>query len=153
MRRLWSWEHVVLAVFASSWAIWPTGASAQLAREAARTSPLTHAPGGLTNPYMYPYTNPFLNPYATQYPMSGTDAALSFFAAQQATGGLGSGRLSGVRPPVREGSVAVAPATPNGTTAVPGAAASRYFQRSLPATGGPQGHYNRPSSYYQNFRR
>ena len=114
---------------------------------------MAQAPGVFTNPYMNPYTNPFLNPYATQYPMSGSDAALSFFAAQQATGGLGSGRLSGVRPAGREGAVAVAPRTPNATTAVPGAAASRYFNRGLPATGGPRGHYNRPSSYYQNFRR
>lgn len=153
MKRLWSREHVMLAVFASGWAIWPAGASAQLARGAARTSPMTRAPGGLANPYMNTYTNPFLNPYATQYPMSGTDAALSFFAAQQAAGGLGSGRLSGVRPSGREKSVAIAPGTPNATMAVPGAAASRFFNRSQPAGDGPRGHYDRPSSYYQNFRR
>ena len=58
---------------------------------------------------MNPYTNPFLNPYATQFPMSGSDAALSFLAAQQATGGLGSGRISGVRPSGREGAAAVPP--------------------------------------------
>lgn len=114
---------------------------------------MAQSPGTFTNPYMNPYTNPFLNPYATQYPMSGSDAALSFFAAQQATGGLGSGRLSGVRPSGREGAVALAPRAPASTTAVPGAAASRYFNRSLPAPASPRGHYNRPSSYYQNFRR
>ena len=99
---------------------------------------------------MNPYTNPFLNPYATQYPMTGSDAALSFLAAQQATGGLGSGRLSGVRPAGREGGGRRSP-RPN-TTAVPGAAASRYFNRGLPAPGGSRGHYNRPGSYYQDFR-
>jgi hypothetical protein len=86
--------------------------------------------------------------------MSGSDAALSFLAAQQATGGLGSGRISGVRPSGGGGAASVAPqAPPAATTAVPGAAASRYFNRGLPAAAGPRGHYNRPSSYYQNFRR
>jgi hypothetical protein len=116
-------------------------------------SPMTQAPGAFSNPYMNPYTNPFLNPYATQYPMSGSDAALSFFAAQQATGGLGSGRISGVRPSGRDGAAAVTAQAPDGTTAVPGASASRYFNRGLPASSGPRAHYNRPSSYYQNFRR
>lgn len=151
MKRSRNWARVMTAVLGAGWAIWPAVASAQLARGAARTSPMAPTPGGFTNPYMNPYTNPFLNPYATQYPMSGSDAALSFMAAQQATGGLGSGRISGVRPTGRGGAVAVAPRT--STTAVPGAAASRYFNRSLPATDGSRGHYNRPSSYYENFRR
>ena len=103
MRRSWSWARLVMAVSASAWAVWAADASAQLARGATRTSPMAQTPGAFTNPYMNPYTNPFLNPYATQYPMSGPDAALSFLAAQQATGGLGSGRLSGVRPSGREG--------------------------------------------------
>ncbi len=153
MGRAWSRTHLVVGVLASGWAIWPAAVSAQLARGATRASPMTQAPGVSTNPYMNPYANPFLNPYATQYPMSGTDAALSFFAAQQATGGLGSGRLSGVRPAGRQGAVAIAPEAPVSTTAVPGAAASHYFNRGLPATAGPRAHYSRPSSYYQKFRR
>ena len=153
MKRSWKGAHLVASVLATGWAAWPADALAQAARGEARSSTLARTPGMFTNPYMNPYANPYLNPYATQYPMSGPDAAFSFFAAQQATGGLGSGRLSGVRPAGREGSAAAAPPTPNTTTAVPGAAASRYFNRNLPTAGGPRAHYNRPSSYYQNFRR
>jgi hypothetical protein len=148
-----SWSRALLWVGASLWAAWPAEASAQSARGTARTSPMAGTPGAFANPYMNPYTNPFLNPYATLYPMSGQDAALSFLAAQHANGGLGSGRISGVRPSGRDGGLAVAPPAPNGTTAVPGAAASRYFNRGLPASSGPRAHYNRPSPYYQNFRR
>jgi hypothetical protein len=153
MRRSWSWAHLVLAVAAAGGAAWPADASAQLARGAARTPPVARPQGAFANPYMNPYTNPFLNPYATQYRMSGSDAAFSFLAAQQATGGLGSGQISGVRPSVGGGTAALAPQGPPSTTAVPGAAASRYFNRALPATAGPRGHYNRPNSAYQNFRR
>ncbi len=153
MKRSWIGSNLMIAVWTTGLVAWPADAPAQLARGEARTPAGSQTPGVYTNPYMNPYMNPFLNPYASQYPMSGPDAAFSFFAAQQATGGIGSGRLSGVRPAGQEGAAAVAPQTPDATMAVPGAAASRYFNRALPATGGPPGHYNRPSPYYQNFRR
>src|SRR5258708_2845058 len=56
------------------------------------------------NPFMNPYANPFINPYMAAYGMQSQsqmapgNAALYFFAAQQMSGGIGSGRLSGTRP-------------------------------------------------------
>ena len=114
---------------------------------------MAYPQGAFANPYMNPYTNPFLNPYASLQPMSGRDAALSFLAAQQATGGLGSGQLSGVRPHARGGRRPSSPRTPNATTGVPGAAASGYFNGACRRPGGSRDHYNRSESYYPNFRR
>ena len=73
------------------------GAGAGRGTGAAPASPLGTAPGLYANPYSNPYANPFLNPYIAQYPSTASNAALFFLAAQQATGGIGSGQLSGVR--------------------------------------------------------
>src|SRR5260221_694055 len=60
----------------------------------------TAATGAMSgNPFLNPYANPLINPALNQQQsMTPANAALYFFAAQQATGGIGSGRMSGARP-------------------------------------------------------
>jgi hypothetical protein len=106
----------------------------------------------LANPYANPYLNPFLNPYMAQYSTSPGNAALFFFAAQQANGGIGSGRLSGVRPvatsPARSAQARMARASD-----VPGAGAARYFNRGPQPGGGTDPRHNRVGRYYPNHTR
>jgi hypothetical protein len=109
--------------------------------------------GMLANPYTNPYANPFMNPYMTQYSTSPGNAALYFFAAQQANGGIGSGRLSGVRP--GPGAATAPPPRDRPDDARPPGVPSsvaRYFQRGYQSAGtGP--HYNRQGRYYSQNRR
>jgi hypothetical protein len=103
------------------------------------------------NPMTNPLANPFLNPYLTQVPAQGNMSLYYFFAAQQASGGLGSGQLSGVRPgpgsaPGR-GS-APAPTSKRRQSDVPGAVASRYFNRQTQPAGASGHYYNRQGRYY-----
>jgi hypothetical protein len=149
----------------------PTTARAQVGGGAAvsPTSPATGVTGLYANPYMNPYVNPFLNPLMTQQPVSPGNAALYFFAAQQMTGGIGSGRISGSRPspgtvpgaagtPGRPG---FAPGRPGENTAngnapaarnssnQPAAGAARYFNRDFPTTKpGPGRYYDRQTRYF-----
>jgi hypothetical protein len=103
------------------------------------------------NPYANPYTNPFLNPYMTQQPIQG-NAALYFFAAQQQSGGIGSGRLSGSRP-------AAKPAQPQPVaderriTDRPGAGAAGYFNRGYQPAAGASRYFNRASRYNRSNSR
>ncbi|WP_406700997.1 hypothetical protein V5E97_19615 [Singulisphaera sp. Ch08] len=100
------------------------------------------------NPYANPYTNPFLNPYMTQQPLQG-NAAVYLFAAQQQTGGIGSGRLSGSRPDPRPAkSVAPPPvADDRRMTDRPGASASQFFNRGYQPAVGAGRYFNRASRY------
>jgi hypothetical protein len=110
------------------------------------------SPSTLQNPYLNPYMNPYFNPYMTQAAQTPGQAALYFYAAQQMTGGLGSGRLSGVRPAPGDASARKTTAhastatkeTPHGSN-TPGAGASRYFNRSFAAVPTPSHYYNRQS--------
>ena len=110
--------------------------------------------GMYANPYANPYTNPFLNPYMTQQPIQG-NAALYLFAAQQQTGGIGSGRLSGARPDPR----AAKPAAPQPVadnrraTDRPGAGASQFFDRSYQPAVGAGRYFNRASRYNRSKAR
>lgn len=108
----------------------------QLGRSAAMatTSPSSVASGMYSNPYANPYANPFLNPYMTQGQVNG-NAALYFLAAQQANGGIGSGRISGVRPGPRVPVPAPAPPDDRRVTDIPGGTAARYFNRASQPTG------------------
>ena len=102
----------------------------------------------LSNPFANTYSNPFLNPYAaaiSQQPMDTGTMALYFMAARQAGGGIGSGRLSGTRPSPGASSKERGIAEdkkPEGSN-VPGAMASRYFNRTTPVFHGTQRYYNR----------
>lgn len=110
--------------------------------------------GVFANPYMNPYVNPYLNPYATQQRMSPGDAAMYFFGAQAAMGGIGSGQLSGVRPgPRTPGQKQVDSRPKDDARQVRGVPSSvaRYFQR------GPQkpesaSFYNRQGRYHMSSR-
>ncbi len=105
------------------------------------------------NMFANSYANPFLNPYAaalSQQPMDTGTMALYFLAARQAGGGIGTGKLSGTRPgPAAAGreiasTDAPRPSGPN----VPGALASRYFNRTTPVYQGTKRYYNRqPRSF------
>jgi hypothetical protein len=109
----------------------------------------------LANPYANPYMNPFLNPYMTQGTMGRNSLLLYYMSAQQANGGLGSGRISGVRPgPAPSGP---APAAQRRSAAemptsmsTPGGGAARYFQRGPTAAVGQKSYYQRHNRYFGN---
>jgi len=140
-------RRIVLAL-ALGWGVAPQSASAQAMGPGANT-PLGSAPyaGMYANPYANPYTNPFLNPYMTQQPIQG-NAALYLFAAQQQTGGIGSGRLSGSRPaPHAVQPVAPDPSDDRRITDRPGAGAAGYFNRGAQPRVSPNQYFNRASRY------
>lgn len=119
------------------------GASASLAGEAAAPSPTTAA-----NPFANPAMNPYLNPYMTMQPITPQASLLYFMAAQRATGGIGSGRLSGSRPESVPKGADERPASPRGATRRdPAGAAAGYFHRGYSTTRG-----DRPSSFGRNNR-
>jgi hypothetical protein len=102
------------------------------------------------NPYANPYLNPFLNPYMAQTPTSAGNAALYLFSAQQANGGIGSGRISGVRPGPSAAPAPAAAASNRRVSDTPGASAARYFSRGTPAGAGLGRYYNRQGRHYPN---
>lgn len=126
----------------------PRLVQAQAAAPGTGTSVATPYAGMYANPYANPYTNPFLNPYMTQQPIQG-NAAVYLFAAQQQTGGIGSGRLSGSRPDPS----AARPAPPRQVaddrraTDRPGAGASQFFNRGYQPEVGAGRYFNRASRY------
>jgi hypothetical protein len=106
------------------------------------------ATGFTANPYAMPMMNPFMNPYAAMYaPANQQNLALYFLAAQSASGGIGSGQMSGTRP---RPAVQAAPtvAADRRVSDTPGAGAARYFNRSVKGGNVPQAHYNRFGNYY-----
>jgi hypothetical protein len=98
--------------------------------------------------------NPFLNPYMTQQPING-NLAVYMFAAQQANGGIGSGRLSGTRP--ARPTAPAAPAAPSGdgrrASDIPGANAARYFNREYQPPMVSGRYYTRQGRYFPSDRR
>jgi hypothetical protein len=109
---------------------------------------------GLANPYVNPYLNPYMNPFMMQNQVSPGNAALYFFGAQAAAGGIGSGQISGVRPGPRT-MVARQPAERAAENAreQPGvpSSVSRYFGRSQPRSA-TANYYNRHGRYYSSYR-
>ena len=109
-------------------------------------------PGLSANPFANPYANPFLNPAMTQTQMAPGAAALYFFAAQQANGGIGSGQLSGSRPPSRSNRPLATPAPePDAgqrSTDTPGGGAAHYFNRGLKPVERTGRYYNRSGRFY-----
>ena len=129
-------------------------ARAQAMPAAGTSTTSAGAMGWMSNPYMNPYANPYLNPmfnpYVAQAGMTPGNAGLYFYAAQQMSGGLGSGRLSGVRPAPGSTTTTGKPAQTAATTKetahtsnTPGAGASRYFNRNFATSAGPPRYYNR----------
>ena len=106
------------------------------------------APAG-SNQIGTSFANPFLNPYAaalSQQPLDTGTMAMYFLAARQASGGIGTGVPSGTRP----GSVRSTSKDRNSADVtraegsnVPGAMASRYFNRTTPVYQGTKRYYNR----------
>jgi hypothetical protein len=127
----------------------PGAVRAQVGQGVVGTGASGSTPGFFGNPFANPYLNPYLNPYMSQSTMRPGDAALSFIAAQQALGGIGSGQLSGVRPPR---GTATAPVPARGQTTnssmVPGGNAARYFNRSYQPATGAGSYYNRQGRYF-----
>jgi hypothetical protein len=133
----------------------PGSARAQQPAGGAGAALMPQYGGMYANPYANPYTNPFLNPYMTQGQIQG-NAALYFFAAQQANGGIGSGQLSGTRPARRAAAPAPPPRAQDDTrraTDIPGAGAAGFFNRSYrPATSVGR-YYNRTGRYHPSNAR
>jgi hypothetical protein len=122
------------------------------------------------NPLMNPVLNPYLNPLATQgsQPMPAGTAAMYFLAAQQMSGGLGSGRLNGPQAPspagnpARNGRPGYASRTQGGPGSgrgadaesrrgganSPGGTAARYFDRDYPTKLNNTGYYSRPNRHF-----
>jgi hypothetical protein len=150
----------VVMVSAALLAAAPREADAQPPPSATGGGSGTGFSGMSANPYLNPYLNPFLNPMMTQsaQPMKPTDALLYMYAAQQAGGGIGSGRISGVRPGgARAGQPTATPAyEPDETqrvTDVPGGGAAGFFNRGQAHPQRTGRFYNRPGQYYGNKRR
>jgi hypothetical protein len=106
------------------------------------------------NPYINPYANPLVNPMASQTQMGAGNAAMYFLAAQKMNGGIGSGRLGGPNAAstatARAQGKGASTAQPGGAN-VPGASASRYFNRSTPVSGGSARYYGRQNPHYPNI--
>jgi len=100
----------------------------------------------LANPYLNPYLNPYINPAATQRPISAGDAALYLYSANAARGGIGSGRLSQVRPAAPRAKPAE---MPDGAS-VPGAGAARFFNPGPVNVNGAGRYFNSRRGYFQN---
>jgi hypothetical protein len=123
--------------------------------------PVTGTPTGsgtpaaaFANPLMNPYMNPLINPYATQQVTTPGNAALYLFAAQSMYTGIGSGRISGVRPGPG-GSKAngrdkdAGPASAHRSASnTPGGNAARFFGRSQPAPAARASYYDRQARYF-----
>jgi hypothetical protein len=76
-----------------------TEAWAQLNPQAQANVPAASSAGGyVQSPYANPYMNPLFNPFSANASMDKTAVGYYAFQMQQANGGLGSGKLSGVRP-------------------------------------------------------
>jgi hypothetical protein len=131
-----------------------------VASTAGSTSSLSWMSNPALNPYANPYLNPMFNPYAAQVGMTPGNAGLYFYAAQQMTGGIGSGRLSGVRPaPGTAPAQKTAAHTPETTretphtSNTPGAGASHYFNRNFATSAGPPRYYNRQTRQHPSNSR
>jgi hypothetical protein len=102
-------------------------------------APAPAAAGAAANPFANPALNPYLNPYMTAQPMTPQASLLYFMAAQRATGGIGSGRISGVRPgpepsPVPRGAEGRRASPRGATRREPAGAAAGYFHRGYSTT-------------------
>lgn len=110
-------------------------------------SPATTQPLALSI-YANPYTNPWINPLAMQNQVSRNDLGWYLFAGQQASLGLGTGRISGTRTdprnltskPPREITMPLA-------TRVPGGNAAGFFLRGGTATQSGR-YYQRQNSHF-----
>jgi len=137
-----------LVVSAWTWFI-PGVASAQFAPPpATSTTPVLPPAAIMANPYMNPYLNPYTNPLATQQPMNAGNALLYLYGAQQAKGGLGSGRLPGSRPSASTSRSR--PAEMPNTASSPGGGAARYFNPGPVNGGGAGRYYNQRGRYFLN---
>jgi hypothetical protein len=155
-------KRIGLAVAVVGLALAPRGAWAQFGTGGAGGVPGASAATAslYANPYTNPVANPFLNPYMASFVQPGAqntaqNTAMYFFAAQAQAGGIGSGQLSGVRPPPggarssASSRAATATARPQGETKavrnsdIPGGGAARYFGRSTQPSAGPSSYFNR----------
>lgn len=143
--------HSLIKAAVFTLACWATGAEAQT-QSLVDVPP---APRGMTNAnvpdtntrpmavsmYANPYMNPWVNPLLMQGQYSKSDLAWYMFAGQQASMGLGTGRLSGIdRVRGARSAVPARPASSPGSADTPGGNAASYFQR------GPS--HNKPSPRY-----
>lgn len=156
-RSRWSVRAICLGLgFGLGFGLGQSEARAQAGGGAAGRS----SPGVNANPYANPYLNPFLNPYMAEAAQAQGNPALYFIAAQQATGGIGSGRLGGPnsvfnsRPAGGRAAAGVGASAPRGASNVPGASASRFFNRGgqttqskAPVVGR---YYNRQDTHFPN---
>lgn len=108
--------------------------------------PITPSP--TANPFANPAMNPYLNPYMTMQPITPQASLLYFMAAQRATGGIGSGQISGSRPStVPKGAEDRRPSPRGATRREPAGAAAGYFHRGYSTTKG-----DRPSAFGRSNR-
>jgi hypothetical protein len=134
---------VGLVIAAFAW-LEPAGAFAQVGSNGSTPgSALPSTSSMMSNPYLL--LNPTLNPMGGQ-PMNGNTALLYLYAANNANGGLGTGRISGTRGGVAPKSrVAEMP-----YTAHPGGGASRYFNPNGSVGVGAGRYYNNHGRHFQN---
>lgn len=134
-------------------------------------------PASAATPFANPMMNPFMNPYMTQNNYDRTSTLLYLQAANQANGGLGSGRISGTRPfpktpaerledrkrrawtqsghpePLTQRPSGRRPAEMPRSMSNPGGAANAYFQRGPVAQADGRPYFDRHHRYFnQNGR-
>jgi hypothetical protein len=149
MARSWIAEEDVVMTVRAWWVsvvavgLVVLGGSDGLAQGPSRSAPLNR------NPYL----NPVLNPALVGSPTDPAVPLLYLMSVNDAAGGIGSGRLSGVRPAPREGDGGKLQSSMTRTMATPGAGASRYFQRGPSRTTGRPTGFQRQNRYFgQNGR-
>ena len=137
-----------IGLILSAWVlVVPEVSSAQFAPPPAQSQNTMMPPAAMmANPYVNPYMNPYLNPAATQQPMTAGNALLYLYGANQAKGGLGSGRLSGSRPQATTRRVAELP----NSAASPGGGAARFFNPGPVNANGAGRYYNQRGRYFMN---
>ena len=130
-----------LMVSAAMLAAGPRGAEAQSSGSASMYA----------NPIMNPYMNPFMNPYMTQTQTTQPGNLLMYmYAANQANGGIGSGRISGTRPSPSAPAPAASDVPMKRASDIPGGGAAGYFNRGPIQNLRNGQHYNRSGRYYEN---
>ncbi len=113
--------------------------------------------GAPVNAFNNPYMTPML--YGSMYPMTQNQIGWMMLANQAQMTGIGSGRLSGVRPAGGSSTAAAsARATASSgarrpTSGMPGGLATRYFNRKSPNTRYPRTYFHRGTGYFPDGSR
>lgn len=101
------------------------------------------------SPYSNPVLNPYLNPYLTTSSIPPDLALLYLLDAQRSSGGIGSGRLSRLRPTQEPSQNPAQPPQAARAPRYSGEGASRYFHRGpMPPGGAARSYFQRGANRF-----